>query len=311
MRTLRTTSALAAALFALLAFPAHALSNRIFVSTTGNDANDCSNPLTPCVDFTGALAQVATGGEIIAQATGPYGPLNITKSVTISGPPGVVIYSGHTVTVNAAGATVVLRGLTIDGTGASGSGIEVLSVGTLSVENCVIQGFRSGGSGYGIHMGVAGSLNIKNTDVTGCYIGVEIDNASGTVTASIDHCHLDSNVAGFRSDPAAPGGSPTTATNSTANNNSEYGWISGAGSSGVDLLNLEFCVGSQNGIDGLTANSGNASSATRLSNCVFTNNVSVGVSRAGAETVESRGNNTITGNGSGPTTGTIGSFSPL
>src|SRR5450755_2528918 len=142
MRTSRTLSILAVGFFALLAaFPAHALSNRIFVSTNGSDANDCSNPLTPCVDFTGALAQVATGGEIIAQATGPYGPLNITKAVTISGPPGVVIYSGHQVTVNAAGATVVLRGLTIDGNGAVENGINVVAVGTLYVESCVIAGF--------------------------------------------------------------------------------------------------------------------------------------------------------------------------
>src|SRR5450755_3492656 len=142
MRTLRQISLSALALLILLvASPAYAVSNRIFVSTTGNNANDCSNPLTPCVDFTGALAQVATGGEIIAQATGPYGPLNITKAVTISGPPGVVIYSGHQVTVNAAGATVVLRGLTIDGNGAVENGINVVAVGTLYVESCVIAGF--------------------------------------------------------------------------------------------------------------------------------------------------------------------------
>src|SRR5450755_2583823 len=141
MRLARRSTVVASLFSLFVAFRAHALSNRVFVSTTGNDANDCSNPLTPCVDFTGALAQVAMGGEIIAQATGPYGPLNITKSVTISGPPGVVIYSGHTVTVNAAGATVVLRGLTIDGTGASGSGINIAAVGTLFVESCVIANF--------------------------------------------------------------------------------------------------------------------------------------------------------------------------
>src|ERR1022692_731445 len=117
MRIPRLAPALAATLCALLAaLPAHAVSNRIFMSTNGNNASDCANPLTPCLTFAGALAQVNPGGEVIAEATGGYGPFNVTQAVTISGPPGVVIYSGLSVVVNAPGATVVLRGLTIDGT---------------------------------------------------------------------------------------------------------------------------------------------------------------------------------------------------
>jgi hypothetical protein len=309
MRNLRTSTILAATLFALLvALPAYAVSNRIFMSTNGNNASDCANPLTPCLTFAGALAQVNPGGEVIAEATGGYGPLNITQAVTISGPPGVVIYSGLQVTVNASGATVVLRGLTIDGAGVSANGIEVQAVGTLSVENCVINAFGN----FGIHMGVAGKLNIKNTDVKGCNIGVQIDNSSGTVSASIDHCHLDSNLAGFRAKTTAPGDSTTTATYSTANNNSGDGWIAGAGpSTGRDVLNIEFCTGSQNGVDGLAGNSSNASSVARFSNCVLANNGGSGVDRLNSGTFESRGNNTITGNTSGPTNGVIGSFSPM
>src|ERR1022692_4752887 len=119
MRVARLSPALAATLFALLvALPASAVSNRIFMSTNGNNSSDCSNPLTPCLTFAGAIAQVNPGGEVIAEATGGYGPLAITGSMTISGPPGVVIYSGLGVTVNPPGGTVILRGLTIDGTGA-------------------------------------------------------------------------------------------------------------------------------------------------------------------------------------------------
>ena len=87
MRNLRTIFIPSLALFLLLvAFPAHAVSNRIFMSTNGNNANDCANPMTPCLTFAGALAQVNPGGEVIAEATGGYGPLNITSAVTISGP---------------------------------------------------------------------------------------------------------------------------------------------------------------------------------------------------------------------------------
>src|ERR1022692_4974693 len=105
MRIPRPAPAIAVAVLALLvAIPAHAVSNRIFMSTNGNNASDCANPLTPCLTFAGALAQVNVGGEVIAEATGGYGALNITQAVTISGPPGVVIYSGLPVTVNAPGA---------------------------------------------------------------------------------------------------------------------------------------------------------------------------------------------------------------
>ena len=52
-----------------------------------------------------------------------------------------------------------------------------------------------------------------------------------------------------------------------------------------------------------------ARSVARYSNCVFTNNGSFGVEGTGAGTFETRGNNTITGNGTAPTSGVIGSFS--
>jgi Right handed beta helix region len=290
----------------LVANPAQAVSNRIFMSTNGNNASDCANPLTPCLTFAGALAQVNVGGEVIAEATGGYGPLNITQAVTISGPAGVVIYSGLQVVVNAPGATVVLRGLTIDGTGAAGNGVEVQAVGALHVENCLVQGF----GGIGIHMGVPGHLDIQNTDVKSCNFGVQIDNSLGTVIASIDHCHLDGNAAGLRLQNELSGVSATTATNSTANNNSGSGWIAAAGG-GVSLLNLEFCSGSGNAADGLVGGGANASSVARFSNCVFAYNGSFGVDRFIPGTLESRGNNSVTGNTGGPTSGTIGSFSPI
>jgi hypothetical protein len=83
-------------------------------------------------------------------------------------------------------------------------------------------------------------------------------------------------------------------------------------SSGEDVVNLEFCTGSENGDNGLIGGSVNASSAVRFSNCVFANNGLFGVQRVGTGTFETRGNNTITGNPSGNTSGgAIGSFSPM
>jgi hypothetical protein len=291
----RNLSVLTSVLFALL-LPASAgaSSNRIFVSTTGNDANDCSNPLTPCLDFAGALSQVNAGGEIIAEATGPYGPLNITKAVTISGPPGVVIYSGHQVTINASSATVVLRGLTIDGTGAGENGINVVAVGVLHVESCVITGFTGSGaaSGNGLFFGSSGELFAKDTIVRGnSWVGIWVSPSSGTARASIEHCRVEGNLSGVGCEP----GAVATIRDSV---------ISGSG--GIALfvegnataeMNVESCMVSNNAT-GVQSNPG----TIRLSNTTVTDN-QTGLFASGGGSLLSRSNNTVEGN-----TTTNGSF---
>jgi hypothetical protein len=292
------------------ASPALALANRVFVSArSGNNANSCDNIATPCQSFAGAVTQLNPDGEVIVLDSGGYGAVTITQGVTIEAPAGVTAFvhppSGDAITVTAGSGTVTLRGLTLNG--GTNNGITVNSVGTLNVENCFITGF----SNAGIQMLSAGRLNVKGTDIKACNVGVFLFNASGLVQASIDHCHLDGNSEGFGSQTTNPGGSTTTASYSTANNNTGYGWICGDSSTGMDVLNLEFCTGSENGIDGLAGFSTNALSVARYSNCVFANNGSYGVQRVNAGTFETRANNTITGNGLGATSGTIGSFLPM
>jgi hypothetical protein len=264
MRNLRTSTILAATLFALLAaLPAHAVSNRIFMSTNGNNASDCANPLTPCLTFSGALAQVNPGGEVIAEATGGYGPLSITQAVTISGPPGVVIYSGLQVTVNAPGAIVVLRGLTIDGTGALANGINVVAVGSLFIESCVIANFAgsSTSQGNGIFFGSAGDLFVKDTVIrNNGDVGIYVDPTSGAGKASIDHCRLDGNGWGL----VSFGNSVVTVRDSAAFASSTAGFLGEGGE-----LNIENCVAA-NGNFGIATVSG---SVVRVSNTTVTDNV--------------------------------------
>ena len=284
-----------------------ALANRVFVSArSGNDANTCDNILAPCQTFAGAVTKLNPGGEAIVLDSGGYGAVTITKSLTIEAPAGVTAFvhpsSGDAITISAgASDTVVLRGLVLNvGTA---NGILVNSVGTLSVENCAISGFTVNG----IRMLGAGKLNVKHTDIKGCFIGIQIDNTAGTVIAAIDHCHLDGNDAGFRAASVAPGQSRTAASNSTSNNNLEFGWLTEQ-TSGPNVVDLEFCTGSGNGSAGLQNTSNSASSVTSYSNCVFSNNGSHGVEQAVNGVVQSRGNNTLTGNVSGPTDGVIGTF---
>ena len=290
---------------------ASGLANRVFVSArSGNDANSCDNVNTPCKTFVGAVAQLNPDGEAIVLDSGGYGPVTITQGMTIEAPAGVTAFihppSGDAITVSAGSGTVTLRGLVLN-VGTS-NGITVNSVGTLNVENCSITGF----SGSGIRMLSGGRLNVKGTNIKECSDGVLILNTSGLAQASVDHCNLDGNLhAGYRALTTFPGSSTTTASRSTANNNTFFGWVCGdVGSSGQDVLNLEFCAGSENGDDGLFGNSLNAASVARYSNCVFANNAAFGVERAGPGTFESRGNNTITGN-TAPTSGTIGTFPPM
>jgi parallel beta helix pectate lyase-like protein len=297
-------------LWVLSISPALALANRVFVSArSGNNANSCDNIATPCQTFAGAVTQLNPDGELIVLDSGGYGPVTITQGVTIEAPAGVTAFvhppSGDAITVNAGSGTVSLRGLTLNG--GTNNGITINSVGVLNVENCFITGF----SFAGIQMSSAGRLNVKGTDIKGCNVGVILLNTAGVVHASIDHCHLDGNNIGFDAATTSPGSSTTTASYSTANINDGFGWQCGDSSTGQDVLNLEFCTGSGNGFQGLLGNSTNAQSVGRYSNCVFANNGQYGVLRNNTSTLETRGDNTITGNGIAPTNGVIGSFLPM
>jgi hypothetical protein len=311
MKTLRPFAYLAVAVLSVgAARPALALANRVFVSArSGNNANSCDNINTPCQTFAGAVTQLNPNGEVIVLDSGGYGPVTITQAVTIEAPAGVTAFihppSGDAITINT-GATdkVTLRGLTLN---VGFNGIVVNSVGTLIVENCFITGFIGGG----ILMSAAGRLNVKGTDITGCSEGIYVSNTTGLVEASIDRCHLDGNTHGFFAQTTSPGQSKTTATNSTASHNESTGWICGASSSGQDVLNLEFCTGSHNAFYGVISNSNNSLSVVRYSNCVFSDNVVYGVFQGSSGVAQTRGNNTITGNGAAPTTGAITSFSSM
>jgi hypothetical protein len=184
----------------------------------------------------------------------------------------------------------------------------VTAVDTLNVENCFITGF---GSGAGILMASGGRYNIKGTDVTACDTGAAISTSSGLAQVSVDHCHFDGNLEGYFATTTSPGGSITTATYSTANNNTDAGWIGGNVNTGKEILNLEFCSGSNNAAAGLFSGSPNVLSVVRYSNCVFANNGTFGVERFNTGTMESRGNNTLTGNATANTGGVIGTFPPM
>jgi hypothetical protein len=120
---------------------------RTFVASTGLDTNPCSIA-APCRGFATAIAHTAAGGEVIVLDSAGYGPVTITKSISLIAPPGihagVSVASGVGIAVNGPGAIVVLRGLSIGGTGGA-TGVQFAQGARLRIENCVISNLASAG----------------------------------------------------------------------------------------------------------------------------------------------------------------------
>jgi len=135
-------------LFLVSAAPAMALSNRVFVKSSGMDVGTC--PLSaPCRSFSYAMTQVAPSGEVIALDTAGYGTFTISQPVSVFAPNGVTAFiavtagTGISITAGSSDA-VILRGLALSGNGGT-IGIEFHSGFSLSVENCIINGFDADG----------------------------------------------------------------------------------------------------------------------------------------------------------------------
>jgi len=132
---------------ALAATPSLAI-QRTFVASYGNDANACTLG-APCRSFTAALLKTSGFGEIIVLDSAGYGPVTIAKSVSIIAPQGiyagVTVPSGDGITVNSLSAIVALRGLTINGQGTGGIGINIKSATRVNIEGCVISNMSSNG----------------------------------------------------------------------------------------------------------------------------------------------------------------------
>ncbi len=147
MRTSVSIRLAAAALSLALTARASAQATRTWVSGVGDDANPCSRT-APCLTFEGAIAKTAPGGEIDALDPGGYGPVTITKSITIDGGrnlAGVEVSGAEAILVNAGPADViVLRNLRLAGAGSAATGIGFQAGASLHVERSTITGFTTG-----------------------------------------------------------------------------------------------------------------------------------------------------------------------
>src|SRR5437899_3788069 len=110
--------------------------NRSAVSLSGSDAASCM-VLDPCRSFGAAMAKTNDGGEVVVLSTAGYGPFTVNKSVSVISPPGVyagvTATAGTAITVNAPGATVILRNLYLNAVGGS-AGVSINSDSVVHIE---------------------------------------------------------------------------------------------------------------------------------------------------------------------------------
>jgi len=146
---------------------------RVFVASYGNDGNPCTFG-SPCKTFQQAVNVVDVGGEVTAIDSAGFGPINITKSVTITSPAGVEAGiaapapGAAAITINTASSNqiVTLSGLTLDGANVTNStGISFSGhTGNLTVRDCVIRNF--GQDGIDFFPDGGGVLSVSNTVVS-------------------------------------------------------------------------------------------------------------------------------------------------
>lgn len=268
---------------------------RTFVSTSGVDNATCSRS-TPCRTFNAAIAAVDAAGEVVALDTGGYGPFTANKDVTVIGTPGIhaaiAPQSGSAVTINAAGSTVIVRGLYLNSQGAS-FGIDVINVDTLHVENCVIHGFSA--SGLLINSGT--DVALKDSTLRKSGDGIVVSPDTGTARLLVYNCRIERNQEGIK----AESGSRVTISDSEFFRNFRAVWNRAQNASTTVEVIVEDSVISYNTYALYAESCSGSNARTYLSNSVITGNTYAVTTDAGTcggatASVLSRGNNTVVGN---------------
>ena len=123
---------------------AHAADNIRYISITGNNAAPCTLA-APCRTLQRGINTTPVGGELRILDSGSFGTnATVNRSMTITGNGNTVLLNTP-LTINAEGAVVALRGLTLDGQGAATDGISVPVAATVHIEDCVVHGFTDDG----------------------------------------------------------------------------------------------------------------------------------------------------------------------
>jgi hypothetical protein len=225
----------------LVTAPAQARA-RVFVASFGNDSNPCTFG-SPCKTFQQAVNVVDVGGEVTAIDSAGFGPINITKSVTITSPPGVEAgiaapASGKSaITIDTASSNQIMNliGLTLDGANVSNTvGISFIGLsGILNVRDSVIRNFGSDGINFEANASSSSNsdpsqFNVSNTVISdNGNIGIVIEPVGlGPTTGVLDHVQMENNASEglrVRADAQATQTVKVTVSDSVSANNAVDG----------------------------------------------------------------------------------------
>lgn len=287
-----------AAALGLAGLAAHA-APRAYVASDGNDARGRCTLAAPCRTFQAAHDVVDPGGEVVAIDTADYGPVAITKSVSILGGPGFVASidaTGTGVQVQAPGASVLLRHLDIRGAGGK-RGIEVLQGAALGVEHCVVSNMTV----EGLRVAAAADVRIvASTFRANGAQGALLDGAAAAYIAGSQF--LGNGEAGLRVESTAGNFLKASVNDSVASGNGTHGFVL-RGVLGTSWMTLNRVTAANNlgsGIRHENVSSFSMSTMTLGSSAATGNAVGLANVISQFTTIpllESLGNNLVRGNG--------------
>jgi hypothetical protein len=310
MNKITSLQAIAGALLALglSAAPAHA-ANRTWVSGHGTDSGACTRA-APCATFAFALTQTAAGGEIDVLDPAGYGPVTITKAISIVndgvGAAGIRAASGNAITINVgASDSVHLRGLTIEGLGSGANGILFTTGGNLAIENCVVRNFSKAGIRISPFIFSVSNTIASNNGAFGIFVRPA---SPGAVTGVLSKVTANNNGIGIavEADSIIVGSANVTIVDSEASNNA----FSGVAATSRPRFPAPVAVMLRNVV--ASSNSGEGLAAVehltilRVAHSVVTGN-GTGVSTSSGGIINSYGDNDINGN----TNDNFGALTPL
>ena len=278
---------------------------RAFVSGKGVDSPSCGPVATPCRTPQYAHDTIVDpGGEIDILDPAGYGAITITKAISIindgAGIAGFLATAGgNAITINAGTSdTIVLRGLTIEGSGIGSNGVAVQSMQTLIMSNCSAQGFVTvqsqtySGAGVTVNPSVnkAMFIRISNSDLSnnqGSGFSFR-PNSAESANIVIDHVTATNDGVGFAFLSTQAPTSFVAISNSTASNGT-----TGFNVNGFVTATISNSTASGNATGLLAAGS---AATVYLSRSTIENNSSNGV-RTLLGVINSYGDNHIDGNG--------------
>jgi len=288
--------------------PAQATSAKTWVSSNGTNNATCGRT-TPCDTFQHAHDATTAKGEINCIDAADYGPVSITKSISIvcdNTQAGINVTASNAVAIAAAATDVVtLRGLDLDGNGTGGNGIYSTTVGVVHVHNVRIRGFINGG----INLGTSNytELYVVDSHITECgspdaFGGIFIQQlGSGSANVFVNRVRLENNSNGIRANGASTGVAVNVSVVDSVVSGSAFNGIQAITTAGHQAISIfvDHCVVSGNFASGINANgaaaSGAGSAIVRIGDSSINNNVT-GVSATNLGVLQSYKNNRISAN---------------